>query len=262
MKFLICMLLVPAVSSAAAPVPTSSFQDEAGWIYQGEDSTGVRLWKKEIPGSPVVAFRGESTIEASIPRLASVLGDAKRRTEWVADAKESRDVRVESMSERVEYNRTGAPWPVQDRDFVYRVSVDVKREPQPQLAVHIKSVEEPSVPPRDGVVRAQLMSSRYLFTALDATHTRAAVEIHADPKGDLPKWLVNLVQQNWPKTTLIRLARQVAKDYVVENLALRAYFDSGKIPEGWEPPKTLKSDSKGLKAEDHSAAPAAPHRGA
>lgn len=236
---LIALLLfsvLPAVW-AAKPVPVSAFEDEVGWVYQGEDSTGVRLWKKEIPGSPVVAFRGEAVIDASIPRIASVLGDAKRRTEWVADAKESRDVRVESMSERVEYNRTGAPWPVQDRDFVYRVSVDVKREPLKQLWVHIKSVAESSVPPRAGVVRAELMSSRYVFTAIDEAHTRASVEIHADPKGSLPKWLVNLVQQNWPKTTLIRLARQVAKDYVVENGELRAYFDQGTVPAGWQSPR-------------------------
>ncbi len=239
-------------AQAAVVQPASGFGDEDGWIFQGEDSTGVKLWKKEVPGSPVVAFRGETIIEASIPRLASVLGDSTRRTEWVADAKESRDIRVNTMMDRVEYNRTGAPWPVQDRDFVYQVTVNADRIKQSVL-ITINSVNEPSVPPRDGIVRAELIGSRYLLKSVDASHTRTSVEIHADPKGELPKWLVNMLQKNWPKTTLIRLARQVSKDHVVENPDFRAYFETGKTPDAWKKPA--------IKAADRSKSPEQPLRG-
>jgi len=36
-------------------------------------------------------------------------------------------------------------------------------------------------------------------------------EVHTDPKGSLPKWLVNLVQKSWAHTTLMGLRAQVGK---------------------------------------------------
>ncbi len=222
-------VILPASLAATPTDEVIPPKDETGWQYQGEDSTGVKLWKKEIPGSPIVAFRGETIIEASIPRIAAVLGDSKRRTEWVADAKEARDLRADTPMDRVEYNRTGAPWPVSERDFVYRVTVKVNRA-QKAMHVHIRSVEEPSMPPRPGIVRGELINSAYWLNAIDESHTLVRVEILADPKGDLPKWVVNMVQKDWPKNTLIRMGRQVAKADIQENPALRAYFDTGAIP--------------------------------
>jgi hypothetical protein len=239
------MIMTARAAFSADAIPAS---EELGWQYQGEDGTGIKLWKKEVAGSPIVAFRGEAVIEASIPKIASVLGDSKRRVEWVADAKEAWDIRADSPVDRVEYNRTGAPWPVSDRDFVYRVTARVSRE-QKAMYIHIRSVEDPSVPPRQGVVRGELINSAYWLNAIDDHYTRVRVEIHADPKGDLPKWVVNLVQQNWPKTTLVRMGRQVAKPDVHENPVLRAYFDTGVAP-AWAKGAEVKPLKKADRSEE------------
>ncbi len=202
--------------------------DTEAWEEYGFED-GIRVWRKEVEGSPIVAFRGEAIVEASIPKIAAVLADAQRRGEWIADAKEAKDIRQFSPIDRIEYNRTGTPWPLLDRDFVYRTTVEADRVKR-VLRVFIRSVEDERMPARSGIVRGELMHSSYLLTEA-GDGTRVRVEIHADPKGAVPKWAVNLVQKGWPKATLEGLRRQVAKPDVFEDATLRAYFDQGLKPD-------------------------------
>ena len=48
-----------------------------------DDDDGIVVYRREIPGSPVIAFKGEGDINASILRVASVLVDTSRATEWI-----------------------------------------------------------------------------------------------------------------------------------------------------------------------------------
>ena len=46
-----------------------------------------------------------------------------------------------------------------------------------------------------------------------------------DPKGAIPKWVVNYFQEDWPRTTFKGLRTQVAKANIVENAAVRKLVD-------------------------------------
>jgi hypothetical protein len=206
---------------------TAAPQD--GWEEIGNED-GIQLWRREVEGSPVVAFRGETVIEASMAKLGRILSDAPRRGEWIADAKESKDLRSTSPVDRIEYNRTGTPWPLQDRDFVYRTTVEIDREARKML-VFIRSVEDELMPPREGIVRGALLHSSYVLQAEgDGARTRVRVEMHADPKGDIPTWMVNLFQKKWPKVTLEGMRRQAAKPDVEEDPELKAFLEKGTLP--------------------------------
>ena len=211
-------------------IPSAGVADTGVWeAYGGEN--GVQLWRKRVEGSSLIAFRGETEIPASLAKVSAVLYDVDRRTEWMADATDCRELRVISRLEKVEYNRTRTPWPLQDRDFVYRTLVEVDRAPR-EIRIFISSVEDPSMPPRDGVVRGRLMSSSYVLTETpDRKSTRVKVEIHADPQGAVPTWASNWVQKNWPQVTLDGIRRQAAKSDVKEDEQLVAYFEKGITPD-------------------------------
>ena len=68
------------------------------------------------------------------------------------------------------------------------------------------SCEHPKAPPTVGV-RADLMRSAYRLEPLGAGKTRFSVEIHTDPKGSIPTWLVNMLQKSWPLETLSAVRR-------------------------------------------------------
>jgi hypothetical protein len=53
--------------------------------------------------------------------------------------------------------------------------------------------------------------------------------VHADPKGSMPKWLVNMFQKSWAHNTIMRLRAQVAKPDIKVDLRVRALMEA----KGW-----------------------------
>lgn len=216
--------LVVALCAAVAAISiVHASTDEAGW-EQIKDSDGIQVWRKELKDSPVVAFRGAAVVDASIAKVAQILSDTSRKLEWVAKIKEAKDIRTVSPTERIEYNHTGTPWPITDRDFVFSAKVEGNRE-KGQLMVLIKSVEDPLMPETKNV-RGKLYGSLYTLTSIEGgKKTKVMVEIHADPMGSIPKWVVNLFQKSWPSKTLEGIQKQAAKKDVPELAVVNAFFE-------------------------------------
>lgn len=225
--FSVLVLLVAlGASAAASPVPVLPKAD-ASWEKVGE-SDGVLTHRKEVEGSDVVAFRGETVIDAPIAKISNVLIDTSRKKEWVFRIVEARDVRQLTQFERIEYNHTASGFfMVRDRDFVFRAKGEFDRAKN-QATFTFKSVEDTSVP-EQGPVRGDLKMGKYTLTMLSPTKTHVVVEILADPKGSVPKWLVNLFQKSWPVKTLNGIREQCKKADVAENQAIKAYFAQADI---------------------------------
>jgi hypothetical protein len=186
---------------------------------------GIVCWRKDVADSPIVAFRGEGVIEAPIARVARVLEDTSRKTEWVAKCLEAKDVKLLSPLERIEYNRTSAPWPISDRDFVFRAKCEI--DPARKTVVYsLRSLDDPACPANEDLaVRGELLQSKYTLTALSHARTRLVVEIQADPKGSIPKWVVNFFQRAWPHQTIEGIRAQVAKSDVCASTVVTAAFE-------------------------------------
>jgi hypothetical protein len=188
-----------------------------------ETKNEVDIFRGHLDGSEVVAFRGVSTISAPIPYVLSVIYDMSRIKEWMSDVGDVRVLEKKSLFEKIEYNRTTAPWPVSDRDFVYTTKVNINKENR-SVEILIKSTDHKDAPKVKGVVRGELHLSRYLLKSVnEGKDTYIEVEILADPKGSLPKWVVNLFQGKWPVTTVNGI-RKIAteKDYKIHPDILEA----------------------------------------
>ncbi|HTL12902.1 MAG TPA: START domain-containing protein [Bdellovibrionota bacterium] len=213
----LCAALV-AVTSQASPAPVVK-----DWEKQDQDN-GIITYHKEIPGSDIVAFRGEGMIDAPIAKVANILIDTPRKMEWVAKIAEAKDVRNIGPYERIEYNHTSSGFfLVKDRDFVFHAKADFD-DAHKAMIFSLSSVKDALMPER-GPVRGELTGSRYILTSKEnGTKTYVEVEINADPKGDVPKWLVNLFQKSWPRTTLENMRKQAAKKDVVEHPGVKEHF--------------------------------------
>ena len=171
----------------------------------------VDVFKGEVEGSKVVAFKGTGYIDANIVKVISVIRDDKKKAEWISDLAETYVVNQKSPLEKVEYNRTKTPWPLDDRDFVYNAKVVIHSKTK-EVEIQMHSVEEKNIPAKKDVVRGALHASRYLLRSIDnGKRTYIEVEIFADPKGKVPKWLVNIFQSVWPSNTIDGI-RKIAED--------------------------------------------------
>jgi hypothetical protein len=203
----------PVLTAAPGDAPPAPAADPlAGW-EKIRDEDGIVVHRKEVEGSPLVAFRGEGVIDAPIARVAIVQMDLEHAPEWIDRLVEARVLEVRSDAEYVTYSHVGAPVVVSDRDFVNRATIEFA--PPDRIKFNLQSVDDPPGP-KTSYVRGKLLHSSFELTALDPSHTRIVCEIHADPRGSLPKWVVNLFQKGWAYKTIMQLRKQVTRPDVVD----------------------------------------------
>ena len=175
------------------------------------DEDGIACFKREVPGSPIIALRGEGLVNAPITRVASVVLDYRRATEWVDSLEETRVVRMLGPQEFIEYDHVNTPPIIMaDRDFVVRGKVEVNAQAQ-TLSLRMWPAKDPLVPEQSSYVRGELSGYWELRSVANGKKTFVVAEMHGDPKGGVAKWLVNWFQENWPRNTLESLREQVAK---------------------------------------------------
>lgn len=208
MRFGPCLLLGLVLwlpSSFAAPTAAVT-----PWVKTG-DEDGIVSYKREIPGSPIIALRGEGVVNAPITRVASVLLDYTRAPEWVDSLEEVRVVRMLGPQEFIEYDHVGTPPVIMaDRDFVVRGKIEVDLRER-SLTLSMVPAKDPAVPEKDSYVRGELSGYWKLQAIANGKKTFVIAEMHADPKGSVAKWLVNWFQENWPHSTFESLREQLAK---------------------------------------------------
>jgi hypothetical protein len=181
-----------------------------------DDSDGIAIYRRDIPGSDLIAVRGEGVIAAPLVRVASVAFDTTRSPEWIDSLAEARVVRRISDTEFIEYDHVKMPVLIKDRDFVTlnHIEYDPARK---ALTIRLHATTDPAAPTTSHV-RGQVISSTFVLTATaDGKGTRVSGDIHCDPRGALPTWLVNMVQKDWPRATFKGLRAQVAKPNIVES---------------------------------------------
>jgi hypothetical protein len=105
------------------------------------------------------------------------------------------------------------PWPTSDREFLTRVALTFDAAAHTAV-IRSAPVELPGLPPRKGDIRGSLRATYTLMPerAQDGhEQTRLTVEIHSDPGGWIPAWLVNFFQKDWAHETISGIRAQSKK---------------------------------------------------
>ena len=178
---------------------------EGKWEKVGNND-GVLVSKKEVEGSDLLAFRGVVVHDVPIGKVMATFLDEKQRSKWV-DRYESHTTFKKSATSQTYRIHFKLPFPISDRDYVLRSDLVLKPEKK-TVMIKIKSVKHPKGPENDCCVRAEAYGTYYKFEGLDGGKTRLTVEVHTNPKGLLPDWLINSIQEDWPSKTLNALIKQ------------------------------------------------------
>lgn len=204
--------------TAYATAATTPLQDPP-WQKFGDDE-GIAVFRREVPGSSVIALRGEGVVDAPIVRVASVLIDATRSTEWIDRLAEVKVVRKISDDEQIHWTHISTPVVIKDRDFVFDIKLELD-PPSKQVRLDYHSVYDSGAPQTD-YVRGEFKYGTFTLTSLEGgKKTRVLAEVLADPRGSVAKWIVNLVQKDWPHKTIASLRRQVQKPDIVDQPRLK-----------------------------------------
>ncbi len=161
-----------------------------------KDENGILVYSTAVSGSDIIKVKTVVIINAPLMRIRKILDDAPRRAQWVPYLDQSNVLKRISNTERLEYSHFAAPWLVSDRDFVYHIRL--QRKQKNKLVFSMKSEQSPLMPEQAGIIRAKLIKSIYILTALRPQQTRVELIFQADLRGWLPDWIINIVQRYLP----------------------------------------------------------------
>ena len=184
------------------------------WEKVGEDD-GITIYRRQLPGDPVFAYKGEGVLDAPLGKIITVARDTAHQKDWVNRLKVAKVLHELTPFDRIIYMRYGAPWPVSDRDVVFESKLTVDRAAHTAV-IDVHSVTDPLAPPDACCVRAEVRDNHMEFKAVDGGKTAVLAVAHMDPRGSLPAWLVNLVQKTFPRKSLDALLKQVSRPEIAD----------------------------------------------
>ena len=173
-----------------------------------KDENGIKVYIFETKDSDIVKAKTQTIINSPIAVVRSTLDDIEHRHEWIPFLIESTALSEYKNNKRIEYSHFYGPWPASDRDFVYQI--ELISETDQQLVYKMHSIDSDLKREDVNKIRADLYESIYTLTALDSETTSVELVFHANPKGWLPNWIINIIQRVLPFKILRNLKDRLA----------------------------------------------------
>lgn len=169
------------------------------WVLSKETS-GLKVYLRDAQNSNVKEVKIETTFDASMSTIISVLKDVPAYPDWIYECMGAKRLEASTQTSSLYYCKVDFPWPLDDRDFIAKSKLSQNKS-NGRVYIDVKGM--PSyIPNKDGVVRIEDLSIRYEFIPLSNGKVKMNYELHSDPAGSIPTWLVNMVIDNGPINTI------------------------------------------------------------
>uniref|UniRef100_A0A6J0UTU3 START domain-containing protein 10-like isoform X1 n=1 Tax=Pogona vitticeps TaxID=103695 RepID=A0A6J0UTU3_9SAUR len=167
---------------------------EQGWLsrYRRE---GMAVWGKPPRAEDPAVHRVKGRIHMpDVPAETAydVLHDTEYRKKWDLNVLETHEIARLSDNADVGYYAWKCPKPLKNRDVVTLRSWRVLDK---SYMIINFSVKHPKYPPRKDLVRAVSLLTGYLVQSTGPNSCSLTYLAQVDPKGSLPKWVVNKASQ-------------------------------------------------------------------
>jgi len=172
---------------------------------------GITVYQKNLAGSDVISLRGEALIMATAVDIAAVMKDGKLASDWMPLVSSRHVLAPLSATERIECTHISLPWPVKDRYFINLAKIESLPNGVLHLSIHAVEKPDPAWLESDKVLGEMHLSEFVLTPVNQGTATFMTMEVHTDPQGMIPKFLVNLAQRSWPRDFFTGLNQELAK---------------------------------------------------
>lgn len=136
--------------------------------------------------SGFTAYRGTVTVCAGLEELQAFVADASRFHEWLPYTEEARDLEDPEGGGQLYYLRNSAPWPLQSRDMIYKLT----RQPGEGdvLRIALEGVPQ-ALPPQAGAVRMESAEGLWTLRTADG-RIHVGLSLAVNP-GRAPAYFVN-----------------------------------------------------------------------
>ncbi|CAM9447768.1 START domain-containing protein 10-like [Lethenteron reissneri] len=182
---------------------------DSGWL-QCYSRSGVTVWcQPPAEGQSVQKLKMRLVCkDVQADTMCDVLHDAAYRHKWDANVIQTHDIGRLTANADVGYYAWKCPKPLKNRDFVtLRSWLPLEND---YLIIN-HSVKHPKFPPKKDFVRAVSILTGYLVRSHGNNGCTLIYLTQLDPKGSLPKWVVNRASQMLAPKAMKRIHKACVK---------------------------------------------------
>lgn len=166
----------------------------------------IEVYTRYEPDSDFKSFKAVATICAPVEEIISVLRDADKYTDWYGFTRASKLLEVR---ENVQFNyvETTFPWPYNNRDMVYKVSIDTSHGDTTK--VELSGLPD-YIAKKKGLIRMK-KAQGYMLLIPHYQETKITYVFHSEPGANIHPWLANRNISELPIKTLSGLKSRLQK---------------------------------------------------
>jgi len=167
---------------------------QADWELK-KDKDGIKVYLREVEGSDIHEYKAEAILEGKVSSYIAVMKDVDAYPELYKHTKEVKLIN-ENDTFHVHYIATNTPWPVKDRDAVY--SSTYSQHYDTKLVRIDMKIEQGYMKPNDDYVRMEKATGFWLFYQIEPNKVEVTYQMHAEPGGSIPDWIINMFLVDTP----------------------------------------------------------------
>ena len=183
------------------------FSQEQPWQLK-IDKDGIKVYTRKVEGSPILEFKGTMTLPVERNKVVEFYENQALYPQWFYQCKEIRVLETKSETEKILYYVMHMPWPVSDRDSVYKRVKSV--EAGGDVVFRLSALPD-AYPKQAGKVRVSYLKVSWRFHALPTGETEISFQQHCSSDGHIPTAIVNKVTLNMPFKTLQKMKSFLSK---------------------------------------------------
>ncbi len=175
------------------------------------DSHDIRVWTRAIPDYPIREIRAETTVKSSLNGLLALLMDTDNAARWIYRTDRIDLLKRDDVSGSfLIHVMTDFPWPLTDRDAVVEGKI-TQEESSGIISVTSRALSSSSYPPSADFVRMPDMEGSWTFQPLGDGRVKVVMSMRADPGGNIPAAVINLIIHETPYRTLRGLRKVIGE---------------------------------------------------
>ena len=170
------------------------------WKLRKEES-GVKVFTRNIAGSPFEEFRGVVTItNTSLTGVLDVIMDVKNYPVNFPNCGSAKVLEQKGKYSDIHYITIKAPWPVTDRDAIYEATTTFSNEGK-RAQVKLTPRGDFEAESKE-FIRVHNGTGFWDLEEIAPNTIEVVYQFHADPAGEIPAWIANSVIVMNPLKTL------------------------------------------------------------
>lgn len=178
-----------------------------------KEKNGITVHTRAVEGSELKEFRGKTKLKAALSTVISLMEDNPNYVTWLKNCKQAEAVKVLNTKEKYIYIQNGAPWPVNDRDFVIHTIFSQDKNTG-AVTYTIRPIAN-IVAEKNGIVRGTLKGFWKFVPVGD--EVEVTYQLLSEPGGRVPTSIANFVVVDIPYETLRKMKEKVTESKYINS---------------------------------------------